>query len=73
MKSEKVEIDYNVICFYCEKAIDSAFVKFKDGKLAHYSCHMRRQNSETPSTPTTAAGPIGEKRLSQRHRTVSLL
>uniref|UniRef100_A0A914XX23 CNH domain-containing protein n=1 Tax=Panagrolaimus superbus TaxID=310955 RepID=A0A914XX23_9BILA len=71
MKSEKVEIDYNVICFHCEKPIDSAFVKFKNGKLAHYSCHMR-QSGDTPSTPTVAA-PIGEKRLSQRHRTVSLL
>ena len=68
MRAEKVEIDYNVVCFHCEKQIDSAFVKFKDGRLAHYSCHMRQ--SDVPQSP---AAIIGEKRLSQRHRTVSLL
>ncbi|KAE9556652.1 hypothetical protein FO519_000058 [Halicephalobus sp. NKZ332] len=45
LKSEKVVIDYNVNCFICGKGIDSAFVRWKDGKLAHYSCHTKQNSS----------------------------
>ena len=72
LKSEKVEMDYNVICVYCEKSIDSAFVKFKDGRLAHYSCHSRQSIPQSPAPPNGGSGS-GDKRLNQRHRTVSLL
>lgn len=72
LRAEKVVIDHNVNCFICTKSIDSAFVRWKDGKLAHYSCHTRPNNSAGDYGGSNQAQPLLERRVS-RVRTISLL
>lgn len=72
LKSEKVVIDHNASCFICGKTIDSAFIRWKDGKLAHYSCHTKQNSPMGDYGRSDQGKPVLDRRIS-RIRTVSLL
>uniref|UniRef100_A0A7E4VQ83 CNH domain-containing protein n=1 Tax=Panagrellus redivivus TaxID=6233 RepID=A0A7E4VQ83_PANRE len=70
LKSKKVQVDFNSYCCFCHRSVDGVFISFKDGRLAHYGCHMRDRGQAPAIAIQSQSLASG---ISRRERTFSAL